>query len=552
MRVLRSALVIAVCAALSPGLWSGGARAQGRDRVVVLAGQEPAHLFPGFISNLAIASEVEAPMWCGLLGRDDQWKLYTDLAVKIPTLKDGDWQVLPNKKMKVTFKLKNTYKWHDGTPVTAEDYVWTLRMRKNPLTPVVSRFLDNKIDNVLAPDPYTITFQYKELYAYGNLSPFTVLPAHILRPQYNRDPAKIDTSPFARAPVGCGPYKFKQWSPGNFIELEASPDTYGGAVKPTITHITFKFILDATVLTANLIAGEGDATVSGNLSLEQLDEISRRSGGRMVAHYTEGLFWEHVDFNMDNEWLKDRRVRWAIAHAVDRESIARTLFQSRQPVAHSYLAPKHFAYDPNVKKYAYDPARAKQLLGEAGFTPGPDGILRDASGKRFEMTIMTTAGNTYREQIEQIIKDQLKSVGIDLRIDNRPASVLFGEITRKRTYPHLVMYAWVSPVTTHFRTIWHSKEIPTAGNNFVGQNTPGYKNPQIDTLLEQADEELDETKRAALLRKSQELWAEDLPSLPLFFRLELNVSRRELKNYRPTGISGAGPTWNTEQWSFSR
>ncbi len=550
MRALNGALIVLMCAVLSLSLWSGGTRAQGRDRVVVLAGQEPAHLFPGFISNLAVASDVEGPIWCGLLGRDDQWKLYTDLAMKVPTLKDGDWQVLPNKKMKVTFKLKNGYKWHDGKPVTAEDYVWTLRMRKNPLTPVVSRFLDNKIDNVLAPDPYTITFQYNEIYAYGNLGPFTVLPAHILRPEYNRDPTKIDKSQFARNPLGCGPYKFKQWSPGNFIELEASPETYGGPLKPTFKFITFKFILDATVMTANLIAGDGDATITNNLSLEQLGEIDRRSGGREVPYYTEGLVWEHIDYNMDNEWLKDKRVRWAIAHAIDREAMVRTLFQGRQPVAHSYLGPKHFAHNANVKKYAYDPARAKQLLAEAGFTPGPDGVLRDASGKRFEITIMTTAGNTIREQVQQIIKDQLKGVGIDLRIDNRPASVLFGEITRKRAYPHLVMYAWVSAPTTHFRTIWHSKEIPTAANNFVGQNTPGYKNAEVDKLLEQADEELDEAKRAALLRRSQELWAEDLPSLPLFFRLELNAARRGLKNYKPTGISGSGPTWNAEQWSY--
>lgn len=549
MNVLRIILVGFICAVFGMSVGASGVQAQGRDRIVVLAGQEPAHLFRGFLGNLAVASDIEIPMLCYLIGRDDKWKLFTDLAQKIPSIKDGDWQLLPNKKMKVTFKLKNSYKWHDGKPVTAEDFVWTLRMRKNPLTPVVSRFIDNKIDNVLAPDPYTIAFQYNEIYPYANLDPFdAVLPAHILRPQYNRDPAKIDASPFARAPVGCGPYKFKQWSSGNFIELEASPETYGGAMKPTIKHITFRFILDATVMTANLIAGEADATITNNLSLEQLGEIERRGAGRMVAYYTEGLIWEHIDFNMDNEWLKDKRVRWAIAHAIDRESMSRTLFQGRQPVAHTFFGPKHFAFNPNVKKYAYDPARAKKLLAEAGFTPGADAVLRDASGKRFEISIMTTAGNTVREQVEEIIKDQLKAVGIDLKIDNRPASVLFGEVTRKRMYPHLVMYAWVSSPITHFRTIWHSKEIPTAANNFVGQNTPGYKNPEIDKLLEQAEEELDELKRAVLLKRVQDLWVEDIPSLPLFFRLELNATKREVKNYKPRGIGIT--TWNSQEWAY--
>lgn len=548
MKVFKSMLVGLIVVALGINFSSGGTLAQSRDRVVVLLGQEPADLFPGFIANLLVKSDVVSPLWCSLNERDEKWKLNPKMAVKIPTIKDGDWQLLPNKKMKVTFKLKPTYKWHDGKPVTTEDFVWTLRMRKNPLTPVVSRFFDNKIDNVVAPDGSTIVFQYNEVYAYANLDPFDLLPAHILRPEYNRDPAKIDKSGYARAPVGCGPYKFKQWSPGNLIELEASPDTWGGDEKPKIRFITFRFILDSTVMTANIIAGEGQATATTNLSLDQMGEIERRSGGRAVTHYVEGLTWEHIDFNLDNEWLKDKRVRWAVVHSIDREVIARVLYQGRQPVAHSFFAPKHFAYNPNVKKYAFDVARAKQLLAEAGFTPGPDGVLRDASGKRFEMTIMTTAGNAEREQIEQIIKDHLKQVGIDLRIDNRPASVLFGTITAKRQFPHLVMYAWTSSPTTHFRTIWHSSEIPTAANNYVGQNNPGYKNPQVDKLLEEADQELDESKRAVLLKKVQELWVEDLPSLPLFFKLSLRVSRADLKNFKPRGF-GATP-WNAEQWAY--
>ncbi len=550
---VRRCVGVIAAVVLVMGLVSGAARAQARDRVVILMGQEPAHLFPGFLGNLAAGSDVEGPMWCDLVKRDHQWKLYPDLALKIPSLKDGDWQLLPDKKMKVTFKLKQTYKWHDGKPVTAEDFVWTFRIYKNPMTPVVSRSLTDKMDNVVAPDPYTVTFQYNQLYAYANSDSDTVLPAHILRPEYNRDPAKIDKSSFTRAPVGCGPYKFKQWSAGNYIELEASPDTWGGEEKPKIRFITFRFFLDSTVMTANIIAGEGNGTATNNLSLEQLGEIERRSGGRAVTHYTEGLIWEHFDFNLDNEWLKDKRVRWAIAHAIDRETIVRTLFQGRQPVANTYFGPKHFAFNPNVKQYAFDPARAKALLAEAGFTPGPDGILRDGSGRRFEISIMTTAGNAVREQVEQIIKDHVRQVGIDLRIDNRPASVFFGQITRQRTYPHLAMYAWVSSPTTHFRTIWHSKEIPTAANNYVGQNTPGYKNPQMDALLEQAEQELDEAKRAALLKKAQEIWAEDLPSLPLYFRIELNVSRPELKNYKPRGISNTpfgSTTWNAGTWSY--
>jgi peptide/nickel transport system substrate-binding protein len=331
--------------------------------------------------------------------------------------------------------------------------------------------------------------------------------------------------------------------------LVASPETYGGE-KPKINTITFRFILDSTVMQANLMGNQGDATATANfVDPSQIEEIVQRNP-QMLGHFDEGLTWEHFDFNLDNEWLKDKRVRHAIAYGINREAMVQALFKGRLPVSHTFFGPKHFAHHKDIKKYVYDVTRARQLLTEAGFTSGSDGILRDSRGRRFEISIMTTAGNSLREQVEQIIKDNLRQIGIDLRIDNRPASVLFGQVTRQRTYPHLVMYAWTSAPTTHYQTIWKSTEIPTRENNYVGQNTPGYRNPEVDRLLDASLEELDEAKRRELLIKVQDLWAEDLPSLPLFFRLALNVSRKGLEGYKPRGFGGV--PWNAEQWGWAQ
>ena len=139
---------------------------------------------------------------------------------------------------------------------------------------------------------------------------------------------------------------------------------------------------------------------------------------------------------------------------------------------------------------------AWSVLTEAGFTMGPDGFLRDAAGKRFELTINTTAGNPVREQIQVIMKEQFKAVGIELKIDNRPAGVLFGPFLRQRQYPHMVMYAWVmSPLT--LPTLWHSNQIPTAANNWEGSNYPGWRNAENDKLVDQILEEIDTAKRVA-------------------------------------------------------
>ncbi len=546
---IRSAIVTLVVVALIIGAFFIPARAQGRrDVVTVVLGQEPAELFQGFVSNLLVESDVEEPLYCAAIERRDDWKLYPELAEKVPSLKDGDWKILPGKKMQITFKLKKGWKWQDGKPVTAGDFVWTFRMRKNPRTPVVSRFVENKIENVLATDPYTVTFQYSELFPYANEGN-PVFPSHILLRDYNRAPEAFDRIAYARAPIHCGPYRLKEWAPGSHIELVASPETWGGE-KPKINRIIFRFILDSTVMAANLMGNQGDATGTHNFNdPAQIDEIVQRNP-RLEGHYDEGLNWEHIDFNMDNEWLKDKRVRQAMIYGIDRQAMVQALFRGRQPVAHTFFGPRHFAHHKDIKKYNFDQARARQLLAEAGFTPGPDGILRDSRGRRFEMTIMTTAGAAVREQVEQIVKDHLRQIGIDLRIDNRPASVLFGQVTRERTFPHLVMYAWSSGPTTHYQTIWKSTEIPTRENNFVGQNTPGYRNPEVDRLLDASLEEFDEAKRRDLLIKVQDLWAEDLPSIPLYFRIVLNVSQKGLQGYKPRGFGGV--PWNSEAWAWTQ
>jgi peptide/nickel transport system substrate-binding protein len=301
---------------------------------------------------------------------------------------------------------------------------------------------------------------------------------------------------------------------------------------------------------ANQMAGSVDATENAGFDCEQLDQIEKRNS-QIRAFYQEALSWERVDFNLDNEWLKDKRVRQAIAHAMDRAAMADlSCSGGRQPPAHGWLAPRHPASHPNPKRYAFDQARARTLLQEAGFTMGSDGVLRDPAGRRFEMTIMSTAGNSLREQVEQVMKEQLKQVGIDLRIDNRPASVFLGPIINRRQYPHMALYGSLfSPETLPFNR-FHSAQIPTVQNNWEGDNRVGWRNAENDRIWEQAISELDEQKRIALLRRQQEIFAEELPSLPLYFRLSRTTAHRKLLGVRPTGLAGSYLAWNSWEWRW--
>lgn len=521
------------------------------DTVVIGMAQEPDLL--GDFSIMSAAAVIMNPLWAQIAPFNDRWVRVPLLVEKLPTVKDGDWVVLPNKKMRVTWKLKRGFTWHDGQPLTALDFRFTYGMLRNPQTPTVQRFVLRKVDNVLVPnpdDPYTLVVQWNELWPYANSLPFgieNVYPRHILEPAYLKDPSKLKSHPYWRAPVATGPYKLVEWVPGGHIALEANERWPGGP--PKVKRIVFRFILDSTVLQANVIAQSVDATEIGNFSIDQLADVERHSP-QVATHYTEALRWERIDFNLDNEWLKDKRVRQALAYAIDREGMFQALFRGRQPVAHSWLAPKHPAYNPNVRKYAFDLSRARALLAEAGFTPGSDGVLRDPSGKRVEMVFMTTAGNAAREQVQQIVKEQLKQVGIEVRIDNRPASVFFGSVAPKRQFPHFAMYTTVfSPESTAFDR-FHSSQIPSEANHWEGNNRTGWRSAESDRLMEQIIGELDADRRNALLRQHQALFAEELPSLSLFFGLSLTTARREIRNVKPVGLSGSYLPWNAWEWAW--
>ncbi|MEX0765899.1 MAG: peptide ABC transporter substrate-binding protein [bacterium] len=549
MNTRRRAVVMLLCIAalVLPAAPASGAPA--KDAVVIGMAQEPDIL--GEFSIMAAAGVIQNPLWGFVAPFNDKWTRVPIMVEKLPSVKDGDWVVLPNKKMRVTWKLKRGFTWHDGRPVTAFDYRFTYGMLRNPLTPQVSRFILRKVDNVLVPspaDPYTLVVQWNELWPFANADPFgnqNIYPRHLLEAAYLKDASKMKAHPYWRAPVANGPFKFVEWVSGSHITLEAYDKWPLG--RPKLQRITFRFILDSTILQANQISGDVDGTEINNFGITQMVEVERRNP-QVDTHYTEALIWERIDFNLDNEWLKDRRVRQALAHAIDRETIVRALFQGKQPVAHSWLAPKHPAYNPNVKKYAYDTNRAKALLAEAGFTAGPDGILRDAGGKRFEMTFMTTAGNAVREQIQQIIKEQVKQVGIEVRIDNRPASVYFGSIVPRRQFPHLAMYASLfTPDSTAFDR-FHSSQIPSEANSWEGNNRVGWRNAEVDRVMEQIIGELDAAKRNAQFKRHQELFAEELPSLPLYFRLSLTTMRKDVRNVKPTGLGTYYIPWNSWEW----
>jgi peptide/nickel transport system substrate-binding protein len=330
------------------------------------------------------------------------------------------------------------------------------------------------------------------------------------------------------------------------VVLRPNPTWYGK--KPGFKQIVVKVIGNTAALEANLLAG-GIDMVAGELgfTVDQALAFEKRHGSKFNVIYKPGLIYEHIDLNLENPILADRRVRRALLYAIDRQSLSRQLFGGHQPVADTNVNPLDWVHTDDIPKYPFDPKQAARLLDDAGWTQRRAGVRHNAKGEPLRLEIMTTAGNRSRELVEQVLQSQWKAAGIDVRIKNEPARVFFGRTVTERRFTGLAMFAWYSAPESVPRTTLHSSHIPTAENNYAGQNYTGFKNAEVDAILEAIEVELDRDKRLALWHRLQTIYATELPVLPLYFRADPYVLPKWLKGVTPTGHQFPSPFW-VEDW----
>jgi peptide/nickel transport system substrate-binding protein len=226
--------------------------------------------------------------------------------------------------------------------------------------------------------------------------------------------------------------------------------------------------------------------------------------------------------------------------------VSAELFAGQQPVAQSFVPPLDWIYTEDVAHYPYDPAKAKELLEAAGWHDRGGGIRRNDKGEKLALELATTAGNRSRELVEQVMQSEWRAVGIDARLKNQPARVLFGQTIAKRNFT-MAMFAWLSAPESVPRSTLHSDEIPDPAKHKTGQNYTGFRNAEADRLIDAIEIELDRGKRAALWHRLEALYAEELPALPLYFRADAFVLPKWLDGVTPTGHQYPSTLW-IERW----
>ena len=485
------------------------------------------------------------------------WKNSCLICTELPTIENGLAKIeeLPDGKkgMAVTIKLKPDLKWSDGVPLTAKDLAFTAKVGKDPnsgFSNVNSWTRATKVDVV--DDHTAIIHIGSVLTSYNQWD--EILPEHVEGPIYDKATGGGDylkATNYNRAPTTAGlydgPYMITQYDSGSQIVMEPNP--YWSGTKPGFKRIVLKHIENTAALQANLLSGDVDMVAGEGigLTIDQVLDLKKQHPDDFTYIFKPSLTYEHIDIQKDNPAFKDVRVRQALLYALDRKTLTDKLFQGLQPVAATWVNPLNPNYTKDTAEYPFNLAKAKSLLAEAGWKPGPDGILRDAAGNRLSFELQTTAGNRLRELVEQILQSQWKAAGIEATIKNEPPRTIFGETLKKRIYTGMVMYGWSSAVTeSPLRTLGTS-QIPTEQNNYGGANYIAFSNPDMDAAIARMDSELDPAKQKADWAIAQKIYAEQVPVVPLFFRSEPHIAPKWLKGYEPTGHGDFACMWS-ENW----
>lgn len=552
---LRSAAAVAILAGLPLAAVAPGVPAQAKDDLVIGVSQFPSSLHPSIdaevVKNYVVAFGLHK-----ITAFDANWKNTCLMCTELPTLANGlaKFEEVGGKKgMAVTIKLKPDLKWGDGTPVTTQDLAFTWKAGMDPASGWSNTNPWNRATSIDIVDDHTAVLHLSGVMVSYNQWD-EILPAHIEQPileKAGNTAEYIKQTAYNRAPttpgLWDGPYRITQYQSGNQVVFE--PNEAWSGTKPAFKHIVIRVIDKTPALLANLESGDIDMVAGEGigLTIDQVIELQKKEPDKFTYIYKPSLNYEHIDLQKNNPILQDVRVRQALLYAIDRKTMVDRLFAGKQPVADTWVNPLSEVYSDTVAKYPYDPKKARALLAAAGWTPGSDGICRNAKGERLSLEINTTAGNQLRELVEQVLQNQWKAACVEITIKNEPPRTLFGETVKERTYPAMVMYGWTSGVTDSPRRTLHSTQIPTQENNWGGANYIAFNDPRMDQLIDQSEVELDPAKSKVLWAEMEKIYADELPALPLFFRSEAHVVPKWLAGYEPTGHSDPAAL-HADQW----
>ncbi|MGC9333105.1 MAG: peptide ABC transporter substrate-binding protein [Anaerolineae bacterium] len=569
------------------------------DTVVFAMQQEPDTLHP-LITSMTASTQVLGALIMGCMAQNEAAE-WVNLGCEgdIPNIDNGGAVFVgegTDQHMEITHKIRDGWRWSDGTPVTTADVVYTWKLIMDPEFQIPARDTTEKIytievvddqnfivkmmsqDQVRAAAAGTLegevdfaAFQedyvalgYEEWVGpvvdpiYWAVGVLNWLPAHVLQ---DVPAAEQPSSEFARNPLSDSPYVLKEWRAGQEIVLEASdlPFPLG---EPAIKNIIFRFYGETSAIINALKNGEVDAVMSstGGLTVANAPDLDPiEAEGVYDVSYAPDYAWEHIDFNVEKWPLSDPLVRKALYHAIDKQQLVDTLYYGKQGTTDLPI-PKglSWAYTEEYVHYPYDPAKAQELLAEAGWDCSTY-PCSNAEGQNLEFTLMTT-DRADRQALAQVIQQMWKALNVGVNIQFLYGRGLFSACSAGGPLYCGSYDAAIYTVSTGddpaFDGSYTCQGIPTAENNYSGQNFPRWCNTEADAAIAVAEKDfevsLSREQRFPYYEEFFYQWTNDVPVIPLFSNTRVWAARSGFENLKPGPTQYSPETWNCWEWTLEK
>jgi len=482
---------------------------------------EPSNL----ISMLATDSsshEVASQIFVGLVKYDKDIELVPWAAESFSVENDG-------KLLK--FKLREDIFWDDGVQMTTDDVEYTYKLYIDPNTPTAYAANYKLVKEFRKTGRFTFEVEYDQPFAKALVSwAMDILPKHLMEGE------DLLNTKYSRNPVGCGPYRLKEWNPGSQLVLEANPDYFEG--KPYIEKVIYRIIPDQSTQFLELKAGNLDL-----MDLGPLQYLYQTSGPGWDGSFNKFEYvasgYTFLGYNMQHPFFKDLRVREAIDYAIDREEIVKGVLYGLGVAANGPYKPGTWQYNENIRPRPYDPEKAKALLAEAGWADTDGDGLLDKDGRPFSFAIITNQGNTQRIKAGVIIQQRLAEIGIKVSLRIVEWAAFIKEFVDKGRFDAVIL-GWNILQDPDIYGVWHSSMAVEGGLNFTR-----YTNPRLDELLERGRTMVEQDKRKPIYDEVQQILYDEVPYSFLYVPKSLPIVQARVQNIK---AAPAGIGYNFTKW----
>ncbi len=485
----------------------------GNDNTIIYGITGDPVIFNPILSTGGPAGIIIERVYNGLLKPNENLEMVGDLAESWSFSDDG---------LVWTFKLKEGVTFHDGTPFTSADVKYTYDAIKHPDYQGVRATDFKHIEKVEAPDDYTVVITLNMPFAplLTKLS-MGILPKHIFE---TTSIADMKQNPANMEPIGTGPYKYKEWEQGQHIILEANDDYFGEG--PYIDQVIVKFYQDEQIMLAAL--EKGDIDYMESIPIDHVDRIKEQYSDRYDIREVPYNGYRYIGLKQTHPILKDIRVRKALMYGLNRNQIVEELFHGYGTVLNSNIPPVSWAYaEGELEEYEYNPEKAKELLEEAGWKEGADGI-REKDGEKLTFTVLLRSGNKEEEAVSLLVQEDWRTIGVEMVPEFIEYSVLLEQYLDVAQFEAYSL-GWTLSLDPDFYIFFHSDCALDEQGQLVGFNDVEFNNEELDRLLEEGRTEMDQQKRKQIYWDAQKIINKELPYVFLYSKDNVSAMNKKVQ-----------------------